>query len=123
MDKTQPGKPPVHVCECGGTAFAFYAGTGAGVVIDRKNAALLSRYDWLPSMKMRRVTRWGRWSRNKPLHRLVMNARPGECVRPRNGSLLDCRRENLEKKAYRAGYRAVGVKGKARTVKGRCGRK
>jgi hypothetical protein len=48
-----------------------------------------------------------------------MKAKAGEFVRSVNGSFLDCRRSNLEKKTYRKGRCVVVGKARGRGMRGR----
>jgi hypothetical protein len=76
---------------------------GQVTLIDASDLPLVSQYKWRVNVNDRegwvQVRAWTKHLNGKRsevlLHRLVMQAAPGEVIRNKNGNGLDCRKENL----------------------------
>jgi hypothetical protein len=74
---------------------------GYKVVIDAADFNFLSRYKWHAAecqssiVYARTAIKFGEKYQNIPMHRLIMNPRPGQVIDHINGNPLDNRRENL----------------------------
>src|SRR5262249_28428273 len=76
---------------------------GQVALIDASDGPLVSKYKWRVNVNDRegwvQVRTWTKRVNGKRsevlLHRLVMQAAPGEVIRNKNANGLDCRKENL----------------------------